>query len=110
VALAESGFAKGIGINVELASNDLPVEFVLFGEDPSRVVISCDQEQVPRIKQTANTYGLSIETIGQTSAEVVQIKVDGKVVVSAKVADLRAGYESSLESALKTEPEAVAAD
>jgi phosphoribosylformylglycinamidine synthase len=110
VALTESGFAKGIGINADLASNGLPTEFVLFGEDASRVVISCDQEQVSRIKQIANTYGLSIETIGQTASEVVQIRVDGKVVVSSEVSDLRDGYESSLEAALKTEPEAVAAD
>jgi phosphoribosylformylglycinamidine synthase subunit PurL len=110
VALTESGFAKAIGINADLASNGLPTEFVLFGEDASRVVISCDQQQVSRIKQIANTYGLSIETIGQTAAEVVQIKVDGKVVVSARISELRAGYESSLESALKTEPESVAAN
>jgi phosphoribosylformylglycinamidine synthase len=110
VALTESGFTKGIGINADLASNGLPTEFVLFGEDASRVVISCDQQQVSRIKDIASTYGLSIETIGQTASEVVQIKVDGKVIVTAKVSELRAGYEGSLESALKTEPEAVAAD
>ena len=110
VALAKCGFAKGIGINVELASNGLPVEFVLFGEDASRVVISCDPKQVSGIKQVAEKYGLLTETIGQTASEVVEIKVDGKVVVSAKVSELRAGYESALESALKTEPEAVAAD
>ena len=44
VALAESGFAKGIGMNVDLTSHGLPPEFVLFGEDASRVVISCDRE------------------------------------------------------------------
>jgi phosphoribosylformylglycinamidine synthase subunit PurL len=110
VALAESGFAKGIGINVDLASSGLPLEFVLFGEDASRVVISCDRENLPRIKQIADTYSLLAETIGQTAPEVVEIKVDGMLVVSAKVSELREGYESSLESALKTEPEAVAAD
>src|SRR5262249_17268172 len=36
VALAESGFSKGIGVKVELAANGLPPEFVLFGEDASR--------------------------------------------------------------------------
>jgi phosphoribosylformylglycinamidine synthase len=110
VALAESGFAKGIGINVDLASGGLTSEFVLFGEDAGRVVVSCDPEQVSRIKQLADRYGLLTETIGQTASEVIEIKVDGKVAVSAKVSDLRAGYENSLESALKTEPEAVAAD
>ena len=110
VALAKPGFSKGIGINVDLAANGLPLEFVLFGEDASRVVISCDPEQVSGIKQVAETYGLLTETIGQTASEVVEIRVDGKVVVSAPVSELQQGFEKSLESALKTEPEAVAAD
>jgi phosphoribosylformylglycinamidine synthase II len=110
VALAKPGFAKGIGINVDLASTGLPLEFVLFGEDASRVVISCDLEQVSGIKQVAGKYGLLTETIGQTASEVVEIKVDGKVVVSAPVSDLQQGFEQSLETALKTEPEAAAAD
>src|SRR5690242_8586848 len=41
VTLAESGFAKSIGAKVKLPGSELPAEFVLFGEDPSRVVLSC---------------------------------------------------------------------
>src|ERR1700723_1999918 len=37
VALSEKAFAKGIGARVELASTGLPAEFVLFGEDASRM-------------------------------------------------------------------------
>ena len=110
VALAESGFAKGIGINVDLASHGLPLEFVLFGEDASRVVISCDPEQVSRIKEIAETYGLLTETIGQTASEVVEIKIDGRVVVSAPVNKLKDGFEQELESALKADPALIAAD
>ena len=50
---SKSGFAKGIGISVDMASNGLPPEFVLFGEDASRVVISCDQSNLSRIQQVA---------------------------------------------------------
>jgi phosphoribosylformylglycinamidine (FGAM) synthase-like enzyme len=42
VALAEKAFAKGVGARVNLASNGLPAEFVLFGEDASRIMLSCD--------------------------------------------------------------------
>ena len=42
VALAEKGFAKGVGARVNLAANGLQAEFVLFGEDASRIVLSCD--------------------------------------------------------------------
>ena len=45
VALAEKAFAKGVGARVNLASDGLPAEFVLFGEDASRIVLSCDPGQ-----------------------------------------------------------------
>ncbi len=39
VTVAECGFAKGIGAEVTLASGGLAPEFVLFGEDASRILI-----------------------------------------------------------------------
>ena len=36
----------------------LPPEFVLFGEDASRIVISCDRGNLAGIKQVAAKYGL----------------------------------------------------
>jgi phosphoribosylformylglycinamidine synthase subunit PurL len=107
VTLAESGFAKGIGISVDLASQGLPAEFALFGEDASRIVISCDQSQLVAIQQTAVKYKLSSEKIGETIPEKVEIKLDGRVVVSAKVSELRNGFESALENALKADVELV---
>ena len=100
VTLAESGFANRVGVKVDLASQSLPPEFVLFGEDASRIVVSCDQSQLSRIKQVAGKYGLSAEPIGETVSEQVEIKLDGRVVVSATVSELRDLYESSLAAAL----------
>jgi len=110
VTLAESAFAKGIGMKVDLISQGLPAEFVLFGEDASRVVISCDRGNLSGIQQVAVKYGLSSEIIGDTVSEQVEIKLDGRLAVSATVAELREVYEGALEAALRTEPEAVAAD
>ena len=42
---SEKAFPKGVGARVNLASGGLPAEFVLFGEDASRIVISCDPAQ-----------------------------------------------------------------
>jgi phosphoribosylformylglycinamidine synthase II len=110
VALAEPAFPKGIGLRVDVASNGLPAEFALFGEDASRVVLSCDSSQLSGIKQTAEKYGLSVDVLGETVPEQVEIRLDGRVVVSASVTELRDGYESALENALRTDPELVAAD
>jgi phosphoribosylformylglycinamidine synthase subunit PurL len=110
LTLAESAFAKGIGMNIGLTSQGLPPEFVLFGEDASRVVISCDRDNLSEIEQIAVKYGISTELIGETVPERMEIKLDGQVVVWASVAELREVYEGGLERALQTEPEAVAAD
>jgi phosphoribosylformylglycinamidine synthase len=105
VTLAESAFPKRIGLKVNLAARDLPAEFVLFGEDASRVVLSCDQSNLARIKQVAVKYSLSADVIGETASERVEISLDGKVVVSAGVSELREGYEGALEKALRGESE-----
>jgi phosphoribosylformylglycinamidine synthase len=110
VTLAECGFGRGVGMKVDLSSQGLPTEFVLFGEDASRVVVSCDRSNLSGIQQVAVKYGLSPVVIGETASEQIEIKLDGRVVVSARVAELREAYEGALERALRTEPEAVAAD
>jgi phosphoribosylformylglycinamidine synthase II len=110
IALAESGFAKGIGMSVDLMSQGLPPEFVLFGEDTSRVVVSCDRDKLGEIQQVAVKYGIAAELIGETAPERMEIRLDGRVVVSAPVTELREAYEGALERALRTEPDAVAAD
>jgi phosphoribosylformylglycinamidine (FGAM) synthase-like enzyme len=110
VALAEKALPKGVGARVNLASGGLFSEFALFGEDASRIVISCDPEQVARIKEAAVKHGAAAEVIGDTIPERLEISLDGKLVISAAVSELSAAYEGALESALRTDPELVAPD
>jgi len=105
VALAESAMAQTIGIKADIASQGLPSEFVLFGEDASRIIISCDASHLSGIQQIAVKYGLSSEVIGETIPEKFEIKLDGKVVVSAAAMELREDFEGALEKALKAELE-----
>jgi len=110
VALAEKAFAKGVGARVNLASNGLPAEFVLFGEDASRILLSCDSENVGRLQQMAEKHGIRADVLGETRPETLEILLDGKGCVSAKVSELNQAYESALESTLRSDPELVAAD
>ncbi|HZR55486.1 MAG TPA: phosphoribosylformylglycinamidine synthase subunit PurL [Terriglobales bacterium] len=107
VTLAESAFSKGIGFKVNLHSQDLAPEFVLFSEDASRVVISCDPVNLSRIKQVADSHGISAEPIGETVSEQAEIAIDGRVVVSAKVSELRESFEGAIERVLKADAELV---
>ncbi|MGH9497624.1 MAG: phosphoribosylformylglycinamidine synthase subunit PurL [Terriglobales bacterium] len=103
VTLAESAFVRGIGAKVDLSAAGLPLEFVLFGEDASRVVVSCDRSNLSRIQQVAVKYGISAEAIGETAAERLEISLDGQVAVSAEISELRQVYETALETALRAE-------
>ena len=103
VALAESAFPKLVGGEIDLNSNGLFGEGVLFGEDASRVVISCDPKKAENIKRTAIEWGLRAERIGRTIPEKLVIKVDGTTAVSASVSELRQVWDTALVRALHAE-------
>jgi phosphoribosylformylglycinamidine synthase len=62
VALAEKGFAKGIGARLNLASNGLPAEFVLFDE---KLVVSA------LISELSGNYESALESALRTDTERV---------------------------------------
>jgi len=109
VALVESALPGGVGLNVRLPRPQAALEFLLFAEDASRIVLSCDPTHLPRIQQVAEEYGVIADVLGETGSDSVAITVDEQLVISASVAELREAYEGALESALRTEP-SVAAD
>jgi phosphoribosylformylglycinamidine synthase subunit PurL len=110
VNLAESSFREDVGMKADISSKGLPAESVLFGEEATRIVISCIQENVQRIKRIAVKYGIALEMVGTTVARRFEVNLDGRNVISASINELNEAYEGALERALKTEPGLVAAD
>ena len=109
MAVAESCFPREMGARLDLKREDLGpdllAEYLLFGEDASRIVISCVRDNVPRIKEVAVRYGVGALPIGVTQSENLEILVDERVVVSAPVSELKDSWEHALERALHTETE-----
>ena len=105
VTLAECCFGRGIGARVNLSSSDLAPEFVLFGEDASRILISCDPEKVGRIQEVAGKFTVSAEQIGSTISGKLEIAVDGKTAVAAEVSELKDAWGGALQRALHVETE-----
>ena len=105
VTLAECGFARGIGAKVDLSSDGLVPEFVLFGEDASRILISCDPTNVGRIKEIAVKYALSAEVIGETVQDKLKIWVAGVLAADAELSELRDAWAGALKKALHVETE-----
>jgi len=104
VTLAESAFTTGVGVEVELKSQGLPPETVLFGETASRVVISCDPKQVEIIKKEAVQWGMAADRIGRTTGSgSMAIAIDGKPSVSAAVHELKQIWDTALVKAIREE-------
>ena len=110
VALVESALPADVGLSVRLPKQKTALEFLLFAEDASRVVLSCDPIHLPRIQQVAEEYGVFADVLGETGLDRVEIAVDGQSVISASVAELREAYEGALERALRAEPSVAVAD
>jgi phosphoribosylformylglycinamidine synthase II len=109
VALAEKAFLKRIGARVNVQSTGLPPEFALFGEDASRILISCDPERLTGIQQVAKKHGVNADAIGETIPDRLEITLDNKQVISAQIEELNEAYEKALQSALKADVELVEA-
>jgi phosphoribosylformylglycinamidine synthase subunit PurL len=104
VALVECALPARIGFNIKLPKKELALEFRLFGEDASRVVLSCDPTHLARIKQVADEFGVFADALGETGSDRVEITVDDKIAISASVRELQEAYEGALEKALRTDP------
>jgi phosphoribosylformylglycinamidine synthase II len=103
VTLAEAAFRRGVGAKLEFASNGLPAEFLLFGEDASRILISCDKANVGRIQQLAAECGIAADVLGETVPDKIEILVDGRQAVMATVSELKQAWAGALERALHVE-------
>jgi phosphoribosylformylglycinamidine synthase len=110
VALGEECFKRDFGAEVHLISAGLALENVLFGEDATRVLISCDQVQVSRIQEVSGKFGLNALEIGVVTGSNLEtsnlrISVDGETVLRESVSALKQSWAESLEKALHVETE-----
>ena len=101
VAAAKLGFAKGLGVEIDLISAGLPAECVLFAEDASRVLVTCDLTKVRAIEESAVKYGLNAQHIGVTTSETFAISIDGTPVIEGAAAAFKLSWRQALEQALQ---------
>ncbi|HLJ28622.1 MAG TPA: phosphoribosylformylglycinamidine synthase subunit PurL [Candidatus Angelobacter sp.] len=103
VAVAEAGFVAGIGAEIDLDSSGLFPAAILFAEDASRAVITCDYKKAENIQGIAVKWGIKAERIGRTVPENLVIGIDGHRAVSAPVSELKQAWDDALRHALHAE-------
>jgi phosphoribosylformylglycinamidine synthase len=106
VAAAKLSFPKGLGAEIDLISAGLPAECVLFAEDATRVLVTCEATNVQAIEESAVKFGLNAQVIGVTTRRSFAVRIDGVPVIDSEAAAFRESWRQAMESALQSEPEA----
>jgi len=103
VALAESCFRHETGAELTLEETSVPAEIALFGEQDSRVVVSCDPRKRDNINELAASRAISSEFLGTTGGARFELRRGASTLVSAYTRDLKNVWAGALESALHSD-------
>ena len=103
VTIAESCFSslgrEVVGARIELSNNELSAEALLFGETPSRIVVSFAPEHLERV--TAIVGDCPFEVIGNVGGNDLSIAVNDQTS-SSPVNDLESAWRNSLKDRLES--------
>jgi phosphoribosylformylglycinamidine (FGAM) synthase-like enzyme len=113
VALAECCFSSyrrnPIGARIDLGEHatqgDLPADIngraaLLFGESPSRIILSVKAEHVIRVKELAAENGAVCSIIGEVGGDQLRIACDGERLIETSVASLGNLWRDALPAQL----------
>jgi phosphoribosylformylglycinamidine synthase len=102
VAIAESCFSsyrkEACGAAISLQSDGLPLDALLFGESPSRIVLSVPSDRAERVASLADSRRVDCRVIGVVGRGALEVEVDGERVMAAAVAELEAAWRSAVPS------------
>ncbi|MDT7604663.1 MAG: phosphoribosylformylglycinamidine synthase subunit PurL [Acidobacteriota bacterium] len=121
VAVAESCFSSlnraGVGADIALNSTAWANATVreraaatLFGESPSRIVVSLTQSAVARVREIATELGCPFTLLGHVGGNRLIIKIDDREEIAAGVEELESVWRASLECRMGAEVAAAAAE
>ena len=103
VTIAECCFSSlgrdPIGAAIDLESNGLSSEAFLFGETPSRIVVTFAPAHLERIKSAIGNCPLTV--LGAVGGDALKISVDGNPQISETVGELEQGWCASLGATLE---------
>jgi phosphoribosylformylglycinamidine synthase len=103
VALAECcitvpGGAVGATLALDAAGR---VDALLFGEAPSRIVISASADNLPRLETLLRAQDLPFRVLGNVGGDRLTVTVGGAKTIDLEVAPLRAAWLAALPALLR---------
>ena len=79
-------------------TTELAPEALLFGESPSRIVISFDPEKLESVRRVVGEC--PFEIIGRVNGDRLEVTVNGTSSISAPTAELEHAWSNALGSQL----------
>ena len=100
VTLAESSFGPiGIGARLELQS-DAPSHYLLFGEAPSRILLSVPPDDVSAVVELASRFNVEAPLVGETDAETISVRLNDADRFTTSVDEMYEPWDTALERML----------
>ncbi len=105
IALAESCFSSyrrsSVGVEIDLSehakkSNLKDPAVLLFGESPSRIVLSLKPEYLDRVKEIAAQNGTTCSVIGKVGGNQLSISLDGELFIDTAISSLEETWRGAL--------------
>ena len=113
VALAECCFSslnrEALGADIDI-TGDYDLATRLFGETPSRIIISFDESALGDIEVIVAEASCPMILMGNVGSDRLRIEADGEEVVELDVAEMEAAWRSSLKEKLQAEVLAAGAE
>jgi len=100
VALAESCLPNNIGAAVEVTGQPDKISS-LFGEGPSRILISTGGENLENVKVEAEKAGVPLTILGKTGGKVLLIRSGDDIILKLEISSLRSAYEEVFSCLMK---------
>jgi phosphoribosylformylglycinamidine synthase len=91
VALAESVMAGGIGAEIDLPGKQ-ELLHALYGEGPSRVLISLPPANLEQVSEICKTAGLPMLKLGTVGGDALIIERSGDIIIKLGLPEMKKAY------------------
>lgn len=96
IALAECSIDGGLGFRGSLLQSQGRIDAALFGEVPSRILVSVTPSDVPKLEELARRYDVPLELLGQVGGE--RFVIEG--YIDLPLNQIERAWRKGLEEAL----------
>lgn len=96
VCLAESAIAGNVGASVALNGMTGRSDGLLYGEAPTRAVVTVGPDHTKRVMGIAASYGIPAVALGSTGGSTLRIARDDKTLVDIQISDLDVKWRGAI--------------